>query len=81
MAKHAQRLDSNKSWKQPRRNVGGHSPFAPRLLLVLPQLVALPRSGLWGSELPPSSVLSSLTRQHPALQMKDARQVARLKGC
>ncbi len=85
MAKHAQRLDSNKSWEprlpapapssQPRHNLGGHSPFAPSLLLVLPQLVQS-----CGVELPPNAALSSLTRKNPALQVKDARQVVRLQG-
>jgi hypothetical protein len=30
--------------------------------------------------LPPSAALSSLIRQNPALQVKDARQVVRLQG-
>jgi hypothetical protein len=33
-----------------------------------------------GQILPPSAALSSLTRQNPALQVKDARQVVRLQG-
>ena len=70
------------------RRRGGHSPFAPSQLLVLPQLV----QGC-GVELPPNAALSSLTRQNPAvppcnkpttnllpLQVKDVK-LSGFKGC